>query len=200
MNPPPEKKVDKVVEGVVLRKKSGGRRALDSIFGGDPNGVISFVIMDVVLPAAREMIVDSFSTFMERLVYGESRSGGRQRTYRSSATGSPYVQYNRYSPTQQASRLARDEPRETRPESRSLRDTDEFIFQTYAEAQEVVDRMYLLLQQYEQVTLSDFYSMIDISGNYTDETRGWTDLAGTRIRKVRGGFVVDTPPKENLKP
>lgn len=60
--------------------------------------------------------------------------------------------------------------------------------------------MYLLLQQYEQVTLSDFYSMIDISGNYTDETRGWTDLAGTRIRKVRGGFVVDTPPKENLKP
>lgn len=59
--------------------------------------------------------------------------------------------------------------------------------------------MFDLITEYEQVTVSDLYSMVDITGNYTDESYGWTDIRGTTIVKVRGGYILDLPSAESLK-
>lgn len=197
--PKDQPKVEKVVVGeVILRKKPVSRRILDTFFGGDPNGVMSFVIMDVVVPAVRDVIVEAFSNGIERMVYGESRAPSRRGPY-ASQSRSNYVQYNRYSSPQRVSGYAREEHRELSRRSRATHNTDEIVFQTRAEAQEVLNRMFDLITEYEQVTVSDLYSMVDITGNYTDESYGWTDIRGTTIVKVRGGYILDLPSAESLK-
>lgn len=197
------KKVERVITGeVVLRKRPWTKRALDAFFGGNPHGVGGFVVAEVLLPAFREVFVEALNSAVERMVYGESSrsSPGRRGPYSSSSQRSGYVQYNRFATSQQSNRFARDEPRDLGRRPRGTHDTDEILFQTRAEAQEVLTRMYDLLNEYEQVTVSDLYSMVDITGNYTDETLGWLDLRGTEIMKVRGGYILDLPPKVELKP
>lgn len=198
MTPPSAKtqpKVEKVVVGeVIVRKKPWGRRFLDTIFGGDPHGVAGFVMLEIIVPAIKEVFVEAISGGVEQAIYGERKSPSRRSGYRP-ASSSNYVQYNRYSPTPSP---RREEPREPRY-ARVQHDAPEIVFQTRAEAQEVLTRMFDLINEYEQVTLSDLYSMVDITGNYTDESRGWTDIRGTTIMKVRGGYVLDLPPTESLK-
>lgn len=200
--PQEPKKVEKVVVGeVIMRKKPVGRRVLDTLFGGDPHGVLGFVMMEVIVPAVRAVVVDAFQSGVERMVYGETQSPSRRGPFRSTTgPSSSYVRYDRYSSAQQPNRFTREEPREPYRRPRPSHDTDEMLFQTYAEAQEVLTRMWDLLAEYEQVTVSDLMSMVDITGNYTDETRGWTDLRGSKVVKVRGGYILDLPPKESLKP
>lgn len=196
------KKVEKVVTGeVTLRKKPLSKRVLDTFFGGNPHGVMGFVLSEVVVPAMRSLLVEAFSNGVERMVYGgDSPTPNRRGGYRPSGQAN-YVQYNRFAPSHQPNRYARDEPREISRRGRSTHDTDEIVFQTHAEAREVLVRMFDLINEYEQVTLSDLYSMVDITGNYTDETHGWTDIRGTEIRRARGGgYILDLPPTQVLKP
>jgi hypothetical protein len=58
--------------------------------------------------------------------------------------------------------------------------------------------MYNLLNQYDAVTVADFYDCIGESKEFTDESYGWVSLEGTRVSSTRGGFFLDLPPTELL--
>ncbi len=69
----PAKKVERVVvNDVILQKKSIGRKFKDIFIEADFKTVIRYVGSDVLIPAARNMILDASSKGVERLLYGES--------------------------------------------------------------------------------------------------------------------------------
>ena len=86
MQPEPEAQEDKKVEAVVTgevkrRKKSLGKRFHDTFFGEDMKGTASYVVFHVLIPAAKDMIVQAGAQGIERLVYGESlRRSSSSRT------------------------------------------------------------------------------------------------------------------------
>lgn len=191
------KKVEKVVTGeVITRKPPLGKRIFGTFFGGEAKGVAGYIVMDVLLPAARDAVADAISQGVERMLFGEVRSSSRRTGQRPSGT-SGYVSYNRFA-AQQTPQGRREEPRSVSRRARGQHDFDEIILATRAEAEEVIDRLFDLVSRYEQATISDLYSLVDISGAFTDEKYGWTDLRGAGVTRIRNGYLLDLPKPVQL--
>lgn len=200
---PDKPEVKKVVTGpVVTRKKPLGKRFIEHFLGGDARGVWGYVVMDILIPAAQDMIVDGITEGAERMVRGEVRSSTR-RGYRSGTGfggGIGHHAYNRYSESR--SSVHRRDPRDERPgmsrRARVMHDFDEIILGTRVEAEEIIDRMYDIISKYEMVAVRDLYEMVELPVAYTDEKYGWTDLNGARVTRVRNGYLLDLPRPEPL--
>ena len=190
----PEKKVESVVTGRVLRKKTSlGRRFLNTFVAGDGQGVWHYVLLDVVVPAVKDVIADAVSQGVERMIFGEARSTSRRTGQRPSGS-SGYVSYNRFSSPR---RDTVSSPILSR-QARATHNFDEIILATRAEAGEVIDRLVELVAQYEQATLGDLYSLIGVTGEFTDEKWGWVDLETAGIRRVSGGYLLVLPRPQAL--
>jgi len=188
-DPPAEKKINKVVEGqVIRRKKPLGRKFGELFVTGDSRSVSQYVFLEVLLPAARDAVVDAVSQGIERMIFGEVRSSAR-RNAASRGTGSGgYVSYNRYATP------AREDRRP--PMSRQARAThnfDEVILPTRREADEVLERLTDIIGNYETATVSDLYELIGETSNFADEKWGWNDLRGASVVRVRDGYLLDLP-------
>lgn len=193
---PDEKKVERVVEStVVRRKKPLGKRFAEIFFGGDSKGVLGYVASEVLLPAARDALADAITQGVERLLFGDAQSTSR-RTGRRPGTTS-YVNYGRYSQST-TSNPRREEPRVGHRRSRTSHDFDDIVLATRVEAETVIERLFDLIERYGQATVSDLYELVGISGNFTDEKWGWADMRGSGVRRVREGYLLDLPKTEPL--
>jgi hypothetical protein len=186
------KKVERVIEGgVVRRKKPLGKRFTETFFGGDVEGVIGYVVMDVLIPAAKDALADAFSQGIERMLFGEARPTSRRHGGRPSGS-SGYVSYNRYSSGAHPAR--REESRTVSRRARSRHEFDEIILPGRAAAEEVLERLYELIDRYDEASVADLYTMVDVEANFIDEKWGWTDLQGSRVvRTSNGGYLLSLP-------
>jgi hypothetical protein len=196
--PVEEKKIERVTEGPVIRKKTPlGRRFASLFIAGDSTTVTQYVIRDVLLPGARDMVTSAVTEYVERMVYGEGRTPGRSRPGATRSSGGPagYVTYNRFAskPTPEAPRAG------ISARNRATHNFDDIILGTRFEATEVLDKMFDTIARYEQVTVADFYEMVGETGSYTDRKWGWTDITGADIRKVRTGYLIILPEPIDLK-
>jgi hypothetical protein len=192
--PPAEKKIQQITTGdVVRRKKPLSKRFAETFVGGDARGVWGYIVLDVLVPAAKDTIADAFSQGIERMLFGDSRSPGR-RSRPGGQNG--YVSYNRYAPT---SSIRRDEPRNLSRRSRASHDFDEIILSSRVEAEEVIDRLFDLISRYDVATVADLYELVGVDSNYTDNKWGWSDIRGTGATRTRGGgYLLDLPRPEPL--
>jgi len=184
-------KIEPVIQGKVLRQKKPLKRKFTEVFvGGDARSVWSYVFMDVLVPAAKDMAADAVSQGIERMLFGEVRSSSR-RGGRFSGPSNNYVNYTRYS---SGTRRERDEPsRSISRRARASHDFDEIILATRVEAETVIDKMFDLLTRYDSVSVSDLYDLVGMTGDYTDEKWGWTDLRGAGVTRIRNGYLLDLP-------
>lgn len=193
------KRVEQVVTGdVVRRKKPLGKRFTETFIGGDARGVVAYIVMEVLMPAAKDTIADVVTQAVERTLFGEARSTSR-RTGARPGNSSGYTSYNRYSsPSSAVSR--REDPRERlmSRRARGSHDFDEIILATRVEAEEVVDRLFDLVARYEQATVADLYGLVGQTSDYTDEKWGWTDIRGAGVTRIRNGYLLDLPKPEPL--
>lgn len=194
---PDSKNVEKVVTGeVVRRKKPLGKRIKEIFVGGDARSVGNYVMFDVLVPAAKDTIADIVSQGIERMLFGEARSTSRRTGFRPSGGSPGYVSYNRFSPSQPT---RREEPRaQISRRARASHDFDEIILSTRIEAEEVIDRLFDLVARYETATVADLYELVGVTGNYTDDKWGWTDIRGAGVTRVRNGYLLDLPRPEPL--
>jgi len=189
---PEDKKVESVVKGEVKRRKKPlGKRFHETFLGGDARGTAQYVMFSVLIPAAKDMIVEAGAKGIERLVYGESTRRGFHR----SALQQGHIAYNRMA--QQAS--DRPPAAQISRGARARHDFDEIIFQNRGEAEEVLDRMFDLLSRYDSVSVADFYELAGVQSAHTDQKWGWTDLRGSNFSRTRqGGFLLDLPEPKPL--
>jgi|KBSMisStaDraftv2_1062788.scaffolds.fasta_scaffold227958_3 hypothetical protein len=182
---PEDKKVEAVVKGEVKRRKKPlGRRFTETFLNGDAKGTAQYVLFGVLIPAAKDMLVEAGSQGIERLVFGETR--------RRSASRGPnpmgHIAYNR------PPGLDRPPAAQMSHRARARHDFDEIILQSRGEAEEVLDRMYDLLSRYDSVSVADLYELTGIQSAHTDQKWGWVDLRGSGVSRTRtGGFVLDLP-------
>jgi len=192
------KKVEKVIEGTVLRRKKPiGKRLASYFVNGDFKTVGTYVVLEVLLPAAKDTLADAMSQGVERMLFGEARSTSRRTGHRPGSSNA-YTPYNRYAPNQ-SPYGRRDEQRHTPSRrARSTLNFDEIILATRVEAEEVIDRLDDLVQRYESATVADLYELVGVTPEYTDDKWGWTSLQGARIDRIRHGYVLDLPKPEPL--
>lgn len=189
-------KVKKVVQGeVVRRKKPLGKRFAETFFQGDSRSVWGYVLFDVLIPAAKDTLADAVSQGIERKLYGEARSSSRRTGSRPGGPGG-YISYNRYADNKSSSR--REEPRGTNRRTRGRPEIGEICLKTRVEAEEVLDNLRLLVSEYDQATVMDYYGLLGEPTDYPDDKYGWTDLSNAGVDRVQQGYLLDLPRPEPL--
>jgi len=197
---PEPKKIEKVVQGeVVIRRKPWTKRWKELLLGDDMDSVGQYLVLDVLLPAVKDTIVDIATQGVERIFYGEVRSNHRRGPRHNSSNYTNYTNYTRYQ--SQADRRPQRSRSDLSPRARATHDFDQIILRTRGEAQEVIDRLFDLIQKYDSATVADLYELVGIPGDYTDDKRGWTDLRGAGATRLsRGsGYLLDLPRPELLE-
>lgn len=194
----PVKKVERVVEGAVIRqKKPWNKRFMESFVEGDGKSVGAYIWFDILLPAAKDTVADVFSQGIERMLWGEARSTSRRSGNRPGGYNN-YVSYNRYG--NNAALAKRDDSR--RPTSRKTRSApsfDDIIIPTRVEAEEVIDRMFDLIAKYDFVSVSELCELLGLPSDYTDEKYGWVDIRNSGLIRVPNGYQLKLPRPEPLE-
>lgn len=178
---------EKVVSGTVTRRK----KPLSEI-GSNSHGLFEHILNEVLLPAAKNMLSDAVSQGIDRLLFGESRS-------RNSNNKSGYTSYNRVPMNRNIPGSTYNDRRDMSRQSRANHNFDEIILADRAEADEVIERLRDLVDRYEQATVNDLYELIGITGSFTDDKWGWTDLRSAGVRTTRGGYLLNLPRTEPLE-
>ena len=182
------KKVEKVVTGkVTTRKKSFIKRIVETFVGEDVGNVSSYVLYDVLIPAAKSTISEIFHGSIE-MIFGETKRGinrGRRDNGRS------YISYDRISsrPTNRS-----DERRDFNSRSRAGFNFNEIYLSSRGEADEVLNNLVDLVLDYRQATVADLYDLVGIQSNYTDTKYGWYDLSSASHSRMRNGeYILNLP-------
>ena len=53
-----------------------------------------------------------------------------------------------------------------------------------------------LISRFQWVSVPEFYSMVDVTAEFTDEKWGWTNISTAQIRPSRGKYVILLPSPE----
>lgn len=179
------KRIQKVVKGRVLRKKSKNSIG-KSFFGEDSRNVVSYILEDVLIPAAKNTIQDMITSGIEMLLFGETRG----RTRHEGRDRKSVVSYGSYF-------KGRDEnPFRDRVRGSARRgkyEFDEIIFESGSEAAEVLNSLEDLLDEYEEVSVADFYELAGAPTDFTSNKWGWKNLSRAKCIRVRNGYIVDLP-------
>ena len=181
-----------VISGATRRRKSLRKQFKETFVAGDAKTAIQYVLFDVLLPAAKDMVVDAGSSGLEKLIFGESRRRGSTRPP-SGPTG--HISYNRYS---SESRYSSGPQRAISRQARARHNFDEIVLDQRAEAEEVIDRLFDLVDRYESASVADLYELVGLDSVHTDNKWGWTDLTGAGVSRIRGGYLLDLPEPEAL--
>lgn len=171
---------------VKTRKKSLRKQFSETFVAGDTKSAIQYVIFEVLLPAAKDMIVEAGAQGIEKLIFGDSRRRGG-RVPQAGATG--YVSYNRMSGAVRPAGTDRILSRQ----ARAGHNFDEIILDQRAEAEEVIDKLFEVVSRYGAATVADLYDLVGLAPTHTDHKWGWSDLHGAGVSRVRGGYLLDLP-------
>lgn len=178
--PAEKKKVEKIVTGNVRTKKKGEMSKFKDVFiSEDMSNVKSYIIMDVLIPAAKKAISDIVSNGIDMLLYGETRG-------RKSSVNASYVSYRDYS-------SKRDDRRSSATRSRNVFDYDEIIFDDRGEAEDVITRMGELLDTYGVVSVADMYDLAGLTCDFTFNRYGWTSIRTAEVRRTSDGYTIKLP-------
>lgn len=192
-----QKKVDKVIEGTIVRKKTPmGRRFLDTFVSGEgAKSVFGYVVFEVMIPAARDLVVDAGQEALQRAFYPDGGGHSRRRSgTRYGGGGGGHVRYD----------LASSKRRDPREERLSRRDRathnfDRIYLDTRHEADAVLEGLYILVSDFGQASVADLYDLLGETAAYTDQKWGWTDLEGSRITHTSSGYLMDLPKPYPLR-
>lgn len=174
-----EKKVEKIISGNArAKKKSEFSKFADVFVSEDAGNVKSYILMEVLVPAVKKAVSDIVTNGIDMLLYGETgvhkRNGASSKvSYRS--------YYDRSNRSTSSSR------------TRNGYSYDDIILDNRGEAEEVLLRMDEIVATYGTVSVADLYDLVGITGAYTDNKYGWTDIRSASVVRVRDGYMIKLP-------
>lgn len=174
-----KKKVEKVISGTVkTRKKSGFRKMMDSFISDEVPNIKTYIVKDVLIPTFKKLVSETVDT----VLFGRSRKSGSGYASK--------VSYRNYY----------DEPRQRETATTGTRYSyDEIILESRGEAERVLSQMNDLIETYERASVADLYDLVGITGEYTDNRYGWTNIRNAEVIRCREGYLLQMPKALPLK-
>lgn len=199
--PKEKKQLQKLVDVQPKKVKRGLlSRLVTGVIGpeGLP-GIGTYVNEEIVKPAVKNIIFDAINSAARMALF---RDGGGPSNHRSYGQGynrrpsdyRPATNYsNRYANTPQ-----QPEPRERNVARAARHGVEEYIIEDRFDASHVLTTLTENADMYDSVSVADYYDLIGVPSQYTDNTYGWTIDSITRatIVPVRGGYIIKFPPVE----
>lgn len=185
----PPKDIKQLVDSEVKLKEKGlGHKFKRVFFGGEFKSAARYIVGDVLLPAARNAVVDATTKGIERMVYGEEPRRSPRGPH-----GFGHVQYNR-----PGSVMVPDQPPRNFQPRTPARESKLAIFGVRSEAEGVLDYMNEIVSQYGVVSVADMNVICGHPSAAVDNKWGWSNLTGANVRQTREGYVLEFPPLEEI--
>lgn len=187
-----EKRVkSKIVKGnVKKRKKTLGRKVSETFLEDDSSNVIQYILWDVLIPSAKDMISDIIKGGIDMLLFGENKEPSRIHRDRDKS----YVSYRSY-----YERDKRNDRYNRSSSRRSSNNFDDILFESRSEAEEVLDFIVNLIDEYGLASVADFYDLVGMTSHYTDQKWGWYNVNTARVVRCRDGYSIRFPRVEELE-
>jgi len=181
--------LEKVGKQKVIKQITTGRKKknffgsiADSFLGDNTDSVGRYILIDVLIPALKNTILEMLTSGAEMLFYGEPRRNRRDRD----RSGRSYVSYGAY--------YDRDHETTRSPDrNRAKFRFDDIIIDTRPEAEEVLSNLVDVVEDYGAVTIADFYDLVGLNADWSDHKYGWQNLAQAEVQRVREGYVLSLP-------
>ena len=175
-----KKKVEKARQGTAKVKKGNELRKLTDIFiSEDIANVKSYIVLDVLIPTIKKAISDIIKNGIDMILYGSSGSIRLNSTADRISYSKYYDTNNRY--------ISRES------KVRSGFRCDDVIFDNRGEAETVLFRMNELIDNYGMATVADFYDLAGLTGEYTSNNYGWTNIRSAEVVRARDGYIIKMP-------
>ena len=151
----------------------------------DVNSVASYVWKDVVIPNVKKLLYEMVTKGMSMLLHVDEKP--------KASSSKTNVSYSKYYDKD-------DDRRNSAMVTRKAGfDYDDILYQTANDAESVLDTLYAILEQYDVVSVADLYEQSDLpNDNYMANRYGWESLKGTRVMRVRDGYVLTLPKARPL--
>lgn len=180
------KKLAPVVTGKTISRKEGlGKKFAETFLSDDIHDVKRYIIQDVLIPSIRDGIYEMFTGGMSMLFYGSSRSPKSNGIVKK--TSGTRIDYNGISKTTR---------RATSVERCAYND---IIFDNRADAIEIRDQLQDLVDQYNNVSIADFYELAGYEFEPQHEKYGWFDLDNLQVLRDRDGYRLGLPKATLIK-
>lgn len=176
------KRAEKIVHGKVKTKKNKTRKLTDVFITEDAANVKNYIVMDVIVPSIKKAIYDLVVGALDMSLFG-GRGGGKRPT----ADKVSFRDYNS---------VSRRDDRTYGSNSRTTASGysyDDIILDSRGEAEAVLMRMDEIMEEYEIVRVADLYDLVGITGDYTDNKYGWTNIRNAEVVRVRDGYKIKMP-------
>ena len=165
-------KVDKIVKGKVKTKKKNG--ILSSFINDDLQDIKKYIVEDVLIPTIKKTITDVVKNSIDMFFYGEVSRPNR--------TNSSRISYSSYY----------DRDREPRRRRNDLL-IDDIVLESRAEAEEVLDRLDEMIEEFGMASVLNLYDLIGVTAPFTADKYGWTDIRNATAVRVRDGYLLKLP-------
>ena len=174
-----ERQIKKVISGTAkVKKKSGARKFTDALISEDASNVKTYILSDVILPAAKKLISDIVRDGIDMLLYGSTQSRGKSYD----RFGIGHVNYGSFSSKRTDDRRSSG--------GRHRFEYDDIIFESRGEVEAVREQMEDVIDRYGYVTVADLYDMAELTAPHTANKFGWTSVRSADVVRVRDGYVL----------
>lgn len=176
-----KQKTKKVVSAPVrTKKKSEFQKIAGAFISEDVDNVKSYIIGEVLIPTIKKAVSEIITTAIDMLLYGDAehnkkRSGETSRF----SYGNCYVE--------------NDRGIRTRQKTKTGYNFENIVFNNRGDAEKVLANMDELISRYGLVSVADLYDLVGITGNYTDDKYGWTDIHEAYVYRIRDGWAIKLP-------
>lgn len=188
-----EKRTEKVTKGKVEIDSSLSNRLVDDLDLEDNKVVAKYIFKELLIPKVKDLVYDILTGAIEKKMYRTSSGPSSRRRH----SGNERVSYDtRYS---RSNSSYRDRDSDDNPsENSDYRNTK---FYERADAEDVLNTLCDIIEQYHQATIGDFW---DALGKTQDDNfaknaeYGWTNLNNAQVRRVHNYYILDMPRAKYL--
>lgn len=175
---PPDKKLEKIVNGETrIHKKNDVRKFANIFFPDDIENAKNYILVDIIVPGIKNALADALSI----ILFGEAGHIGGRREKGSSAL-------YRYDDR-------RDDRRDyARPRSAIGFDYDDIVFKDRGDATLVLDRLESAIANYGLASVADLYDLAGMTcRSYMANKYGWTDIRTAKVIRTHDGYILQLP-------
>lgn len=193
-----------IAQPLEVYKKPLYKRFTDTLFGSD--GVFSYLGAEIILPAIKNIIVDSISSGINMAVFGNDQKKHRSSNIPFSTTQTSYGTHrlgtsSRYTNYGKASTSNLHRSYDNR--DADIRASNRVIDYRIPDRQDALEILHVLTRDaaaYDVVSVADYYDLLGVTSQYTDNSYGWRldDLQFATVQPVAGGYIINFPKPEAI--
>ena len=179
------RRVEKITTGAVkTKKKSEIRKFADVFLEEDIVDIKARIKHDIIIPNVKRILYNIGEGILSSLFdvpRDRSRSTADKVSYNNCYNGG-----------------RRDDRRDDYG-SRPRFDYDEITFTSRGDAEDVLDRLDEMIEQYGMARVGDIYDMVGKSCSYTAYNYGWTNLREARVVRSGSDYALELPRVKPLR-